>query len=134
MIAGWVSPRPAMTDDPPNIVRLFIFLLVVLLVALQYRLWVGPGSRADLYGLQNEIAAQKVELERLRVRNQELQAEVEDLRTGEAALEERARRELGMIKAGEAFIQVIEHSKQPTRPIDPPDFPPATPPSRSKKK
>ena len=114
--------------------RLFIVLLVALLLTLQYRLWVGSGSRADLYGLQNEIAAQKVELERLRTRNLKLQAEVEDLRTGEAALEERARRELGMIKAGEAFIQVIEHSKQPAPPIDPPDFPPAAPPARSKKK
>lgn len=114
--------------------RLFIVFLVVLLVALQYRLWVGAGSRADLYGLQNEIAAQKVELERLRVRNQELQAEVEDLRTGEAALEERARRELGMIKAGEAFIQVIERSEQPARPADPPDFPPPEPLSHPKKK
>ena len=114
--------------------RLFIVFLVILLIALQYRLWVGAGSRADLYGLQNEIVAQKVELERLRVRNQELQAEVEDLRTGEAALEERARRELGMIKAGEAFVQVIGQSNQPAKPADPPDFPPAEPVSRARKK
>ena len=91
--------------------RLLIVLLIVVLAALQYRLWVGAGSLADLHGLQQEIDAQRVELERLRARNQELQAEVEDLRGGEAALEERARGELGMIKAGEAFIQVIERPK-----------------------
>lgn len=114
--------------------RLFNILLIVLLVALQYRLWVGAGSRADLYGLQQEIAAQKVELERLHVRNLELQAEVEDLRSGVAALEERARRELGMIKSGEAFIQVIERSNQPTPPPAPPDFAPVVPAPHSKKK
>ncbi len=96
-------PRPFM--------RLLIVVLVALVVALQYRLWVGAGSLADLHGLQQEIAGQRQDLDRLRMRNQELQAEVEDLRTGEAALEERARGELGMIKPGEAFIQVIERPK-----------------------
>ena len=114
--------------------RLFITLLIALLLALQFRLYVGAGSRADLYGLQQEIAAQKVELERLHVRNLELQAEVEDLRNGVAALEERARRELGMIKSGEAFIQVIERSNQPAAPPSPPDFAPVTPPPHTKKK
>ncbi len=112
--------------------RLLIVLLIALLVALQYRLWVGAGSRADLHGLQHEIVAQKAELERLRTRNQELQAEVEDLRTGEAALEERARGELGMIKAGEAFIQVIERPKP--APPAPPDTEPAQPAAHHKKK
>jgi cell division protein FtsB len=114
--------------------RLFNVLLIVLLVVLQYRLWVGAGSRADLYGLQQEIAAQKVELDRLHVRNLELQAEVEDLRSGVAALEERARHELGMIKSGEAFIQVIERSNQPKAPPAPPDFAPVTPAPHTKKK
>jgi cell division protein FtsB len=91
--------------------RLLILLLLAVVVALQYRLWVGAGSLADLHGMQKEIEAQKLDLEKLRTRNQELQAEVEDLRSGEAALEERARGELGMIKAGEAFIQVIERPK-----------------------
>nr|WP_295458077.1 cell division protein FtsB [uncultured Thiodictyon sp.] len=114
--------------------RLLIVLLIGLLVALQYRLWVGAGSRADLYALQQGIAAQKVELERLRTRNQELQAEVEDLRSGEAALEERARDELGMIKGGEAFIQVIERTKAIPAAPDPPDTPQATPPPHAKKR
>jgi cell division protein FtsB len=91
--------------------RLTLLLLIGLVAVLQYRLWVGEGSLADVHGLQKEIADQKSELERLRVRNQQLQAEVTDLQNGEAALEERARGELGMIKPGEAFIQAIERPK-----------------------
>ena len=124
--------RSAVRALPLPSMRLLILVLIVLLAALQYRLWVGPGSRADLHGLHLEIVAQKAELERLRTRNQELQAEVEDLRSGEAALEERARDELGMIKGGEAFIQVIERSPLPAVPA-PPDTEPATPAPRHRK-
>jgi cell division protein FtsB len=69
---------------------------------------VGDGSLEELSTLRGEIAAQQSEIERLRARNRKLQAEVEDLRTGQDALEERARGELGMIKEGEIFLQVIE--------------------------
>jgi cell division protein FtsB len=91
--------------------RLMLLLLIGLVVVLQYRLWVGEGSLAEVHALQQEIADQKAELERLRARNQQLRAEVTDLQSGEAALEERARGELGMIKPGEAFIQAIERPK-----------------------
>lgn len=96
--------------------RLLVLLLIGLVAVLQYRLWVGEGSLAEVHGLQREIAAQKAELDRLSTRNRELQAEVADLESGEAAMEERARDELGMIKPGEAFIQVIERP----RPAPPP--------------
>jgi len=96
--------------------RLLIVALVTLLAVLQYRLWVGEGSLAEVHGLKQEIAVQESELERLRVRNRELQAEVDDLRTGVEALEERARGELGMIKPGEIFIQVIESPKPAAKP------------------
>lgn len=85
-----------------------ILVLVLLLGTLQYRLWMGEGSLAELYSLKREIALEESELERLRARNRELQAEVDDLRQGSEAIEERARSELGMIKPGEIFIQVIE--------------------------
>lgn len=85
-----------------------ILVLILLLGALQYRLWVGEGSLAELHSLKREIAFEESELERLRARNRELQAEVDDLREGSEAIEERARTELGMIKPGEIFIQVIE--------------------------
>jgi cell division protein FtsB len=88
--------------------RWVVAILLVLLGWLQYRLWVGEGSIAEVVALRDEIAAQEAELERLTARNRKLQAEVEDLRTGEDALEERARSELGMIREGEIFLQVIE--------------------------
>ncbi len=88
--------------------RFLIALLLTLVLVLQYRLWVGQGSLAEVHALQLEIGAQKDENERLQARNQELQAEVADLQNGREALEERARSELGMIKPGEVFIQVIE--------------------------
>jgi cell division protein FtsB len=88
--------------------RLLIVLLLVLVGFLQYRLWVGEGSLAEVHSLRQAITAQEAELEQLAARNRELQAEVDDLRTGLDALEERARVELGMIKPGEIFLQVIE--------------------------
>jgi len=96
--------------------RLLVVLLLVLVGFLQYRLWVGEGSLAEVHALTQEIAAQEAELERLVARNRELQAEVDDLRTGLAAVEERARAELGMIKPGETFLQVIERPKPSTAP------------------
>ncbi|MEJ2455957.1 MAG: cell division protein FtsB [Candidatus Thiodiazotropha sp.] len=88
--------------------RLLIALLLLLLIVLQYRLWVGPGSLAEVNNLKQEIAQLREELVGLRERNSALQAEVEDLRSGQSAIEERARSELGMIKEGETFYQVIQ--------------------------
>lgn len=88
--------------------RIFIAILLVLLVTLQYRLWVGKGSLAEVHNLQQEIGQLEKELVNLRERNRALQAEVEDLRSGVSAIEERARSELGMIKQGEIFYQVID--------------------------
>jgi cell division protein FtsB len=88
--------------------RILILVFLLLLGWLQYRLWVGEGSLAEVTALRHEITAQGEELEKLRTRNRRLQAEVDDLRQGQDALEERARSELGMIKGGEIFLQVIE--------------------------
>ncbi|MBN2886773.1 MAG: cell division protein FtsB [Chromatiaceae bacterium] len=93
--------------------RSLIALLLLVLLVLQYRLWVGPGSLAELHLMRQEITAREAELEQLAARNAALRAEVEDLRRGLEALEERARTELGMIKPGEIFLQVIEPRSQP---------------------
>jgi len=120
--SGWgervtgVGPLRPRSGSGSLLMRLLIVALVTLLAVLQYRLWVGEGSLAEVHGLKQEIAVQESELERLRVRNRELQAEVDDLRTGVEALEERARGELGMIKPGEIFIQVIESPKPAAKP------------------
>lgn len=83
-------------------------ILVVLLLALQFRLWVGDGSLAEVARLKREIAEQSRENAEFRERNQILDAEVRDLKEGLEAVEERARRELGMIGPGETYFQIIE--------------------------
>ncbi len=88
--------------------RWLVLGLVLLLVLLQYRLWVGEGSMVELRDLRERIAETEEELAQLQRRNNALAAEVEDLRTGVDAIEERARSELGMIQSGEVFLQVVE--------------------------
>ncbi|WP_075186800.1 cell division protein FtsB [Teredinibacter haidensis] len=88
-------------------------LLFVLLGILQYRLWVGEGSIAQVVRLQQEITMQSAENERLRERNRLLAAEVEALKNGYDAIENRARSEMGMIKDGETFFMIVgEESKK----------------------
>lgn len=91
--------------------RFFVIALILLLLALQYRLWVGAGGRADVHRLKNEIAAMEAENDKLRARNAALEAEIDDLKLGEAAMEERARTDMGMIKEGETFYLIVEPSE-----------------------
>ena len=86
-----------------------IFLLIVL---LQYRLWFGDGSIAEIKSYQQELAEMKKQAEEKRLRNAALYAEVLDLRKGQEAIEERARNELGMIKENETFFQVLEKTER----------------------
>lgn len=92
--------------------RLARYGLIALLVLLQYPLWIGNGSVWAVWQLHREIAAQTQENAQLRERNRTLAAEVVDLKNGLAAIEERARIELGMIKRGETFFQVIDEPYQ----------------------
>jgi len=87
--------------------------LFVLLLSLQYRLWVGDGSLAEVWDLYQQVEVQRDENQSLRERNQALEAEVQDLKKGLGAIEERAREELGMIKEGETFYQIIEPPAEP---------------------
>jgi cell division protein FtsB len=91
--------------------RLATLGLIALLVILQYPLWFGSGGLFAVWSLKREIAAQQGENARLHERNQVLAAEVIDLKKGVEAVEERARVELGMIKRGETFFQVIDEPK-----------------------
>ncbi|ABP79243.1 septum formation initiator [Stutzerimonas stutzeri A1501] len=86
---------------------LFVVLLL-LLGGLQYRLWVGEGSLAQVNSLNKQIADQQGENERLLERNRILEAEVLELKQGMETVEERARQELGMVKEGETLYQLIE--------------------------
>ncbi|MEA3243629.1 MAG: cell division protein FtsB [Pseudomonadota bacterium] len=88
--------------------RWLVWLLVVLFALLQYKLWVGDGSLAEVWDLYQQGELQKQENQRLHERNQTLEAEVQDLKQGLDSIEERAREELGMIKDSETFYQIIE--------------------------
>jgi cell division protein FtsB len=81
--------------------------LLVLLVLLQYRLWLGDGGMREVSRLRAEIEQQQAENESLRERNRTLAAEVQDLKKGTTAIEERARTDLGMVGQRETFYQVV---------------------------
>lgn len=85
-----------------------IVLLSLMLLGLQYRLWVGNGSYAQSWQLDKQIHAQQQENERLQARNNFLSAEVQELKHGMETVEERARHELGMVKPGETLYLLME--------------------------
>jgi cell division protein FtsB len=87
--------------------RIIAGLLLAAFLALQYRLWVSPNGMRDLWRTRAAIEAQTEENERLAERNRTLAAEVRDLKEGRAAIEERARTDLGMVGANETFFQVV---------------------------
>jgi len=87
--------------------KVLLALLLVLLVLLQYRLWMAEDGVRQMWQLRATVAEQRAENAELRQRNMALEAEVEDLRQGQDALEERARSDLGMIREGEVFFQIV---------------------------
>ncbi len=89
-------------------------LLILLLAALQWPLWLGKGSWLRVWQLDKQVEEQRVANRQLVGRNTALDAEVRDLKQGTAAIEERARNELGMIRQGEVFFQLLDPSHPPT--------------------
>ena len=87
--------------------RLLKLALLVVLLALQYRLWFGKNSLPDYWRVQQDVARQVEANQRLAQRNQVLAADIADLRGGQVALEERARNELGLIKQNETFFRIV---------------------------
>ena len=87
--------------------QLLFAVLILILFGLQYRLWVGEGSLAEVSALRQQLAAQRAELRNLQERNATLRAEVEDLKDGLAAIEARARSELGLIRQDETYFQLL---------------------------
>lgn len=88
--------------------RILVAILAILLLVLQYDLWVSEGGMANVWRLRERVATQRSENAKLADRNRALEAEVRDLKHGLAAIEERARSELGMIKPGETYYQIVE--------------------------
>lgn len=93
--------------------RVLAGLLLTALVLLQYRLWVADDGFREVWQLETAVAAQQSENDTLRQRNNQLKAEVQDLKKGLSALEERARHDLGMVGVSETFYQVVDSSDLP---------------------
>jgi len=87
--------------------RVITLILAVLLLLLQYPLWLGKGGWLKVHDLNRQVEAQQQVNQKIQIRNSSLDAEVRDLKQGTEAVEERARSELGMVKQGEIFFQVI---------------------------
>ncbi len=91
-----------------DFVKILIAVLILLIVQLQYRLWLGDGNVYQVKEYQQRLDLLAEKVKEKKERNEALYAEVLDLRKGGDAIEERARYELGMIKENETFFQVIE--------------------------
>ncbi len=105
--------------------RLLALLFAAIIAGLQYPLWIGKGSWLTVWKLDQQFNEKKAANERLMERNNALEAEVVDLKTGTDAIEERARFELSMIRNDEVFFQILDrHKPAITSPINASD--PAT--------
>ena len=89
--------------------RILLGILAVLLLGLQYRLWIGEGSVASIVQTQNLIAAQQDLNDQLQQRNSRLTSQVNELKKGLDSVEEQARSQLGMIKSDETFYLLVKH-------------------------
>jgi len=93
--------------------RVLAVLLISLVLAMQYRLWIADGGMREVWRLRKEVATQRDENTKLNERNRTLAAEVQDLKKGKSAIEERARTDLGMVGGNETFFQVAPDTAGP---------------------
>lgn len=98
--------------------RWFIAVLAVVAVLLQYRIWASPDGAREMLQLEAAVEAQREANLRLQARNDQLAAEVRDLKQGFAAVEERARSELGLIGPNETYFQVVPPEVRAETPPD----------------
>jgi cell division protein FtsB len=87
--------------------KVLTLILIVLIVLLQYPLWLGKGSWLKVWEIDQQVTRQHEINLKLQMRNAALDAEVRDLKQGHEAIEERARSELGMIKQNEIFFHIV---------------------------
>ena len=88
--------------------RSIVIILILALIGLQYKLWVGDGGIYQWRNLEKKIAVQENENDKLINRNLAIDADIVELKSGDQALEEQARFELGMVKKGEVYYQFID--------------------------
>ncbi|WP_103018692.1 cell division protein FtsB [Alicycliphilus denitrificans] len=94
------------------VTRIVPLVLLLLLVAIHAQLWVGRGSVGNVQDLRQQIAAQQAANAQARLANERLAAEVNDLKGGLEMVEEKARGELGMVKQGEIYVQVVRPAQR----------------------
>lgn len=90
-----------------QIMRIVIYSMLVLLIAIQYPLWLGKGGWLKVYEMEKQVELQEAKNSLLALRNAKLEGDVKDLKDGTRAIEERARVEHGLIKEGEFFVQIL---------------------------
>jgi cell division protein FtsB len=105
-------------------VRVLAIVLVALIATLQYPMWLGKGGWLTVRALDRRLDAQQADNAALQVRNEALEADVRDLKTGFEAIEERARSELGMIRGDEVFFQLQAPGSRSAPPAAPAQLPP----------
>jgi len=92
--------------------KILAAILGALIVLIQYPLWVGKGGWLRASQLETEVTGQKNKNAGFETRNAALAAELRDLKQGSEAIEERARRELGMLRGDEIFFQYVDPKGQ----------------------
>ncbi len=98
--------------------RAVTLILIALLLLLQYPLWRGKGSWLKVWDMNRQLEAQQQSNQQTKARNASMDAEVRDLKQGTAAIEERARSELGMVKRDEIFYQIVVSKPEEVLPAD----------------
>lgn len=94
--------------------RVLVAALLLILLVLQYRLWLGSGGVAELHRLRAQVAELSQTNEQLSERNAALERDVRELKTGTAGIEQRARTDFGMIGKDEVFYQIVEPEQSAT--------------------
>ena len=88
--------------------RVIMILLILALIGLQYKLWIGDGSISQWAQIEHRRVEQADENKKLMARNHVIAADIAELKSGDQALEEQARYELGMVKNGEVYYQFVD--------------------------
>lgn len=101
--------------------RIIVYGLLILLAAIQYPLWLGKGGWLHVYEMDKLVKAQEEKNRQLEIRNNKLAGDVQDLKDGTRAIEERARIEHGMVKDNEILVQVLKEGSDKTPSKEPND-------------
>lgn len=109
-----ISSANSLTTQAAKIsqtMRIIIYSMLLLLLAIQYPLWLGKGGWLKVYDMEKQVELQQAKNSLLSLRNAKLTGDVKDLKEGTRAIEERARVEHGMVKEGEFFVQILPTDK-----------------------